>query len=372
LLNRVINYQAATVNQGSLGIINDIEPVTHAHAYGRYYYIKDTGQKCKNLQSLFQNYKTTTTKKLHRFDFLLYNSDFLHMARRLLKHSFSLLNVDYVQLGQKWNYKNVISPYYRMYYIDEGNGTISNEKGSWTLEPGFMYIIPSFTLCNLQCGGHLGQYFIHFFEDSVDGISLFHNSRTVFKIKATTIDIANHKRLLEINPGRKINRSDNPKVYEKSIYYKEYEELNNRQSYELFLETQGILLQLVSKFLEPGQFAHADTTGIPTKVVDLLGFIQLNLSKPITVKQLANMVNQHPDYLSRLFLKLTGERPLSYIHTKRIERAQYLMVTTQLSLSQIAEAIGFENLPHFSRVFKKKTSLTPGQYRDQNHVTGML
>jgi AraC-like DNA-binding protein len=258
-----------------------------------------------------------------------------------------------------------------MYYIDEGEGTISNEKDTWVLEPGYLYLIPSFTLCNLHCSDHLGQYFIHFFEDAVDGISLFHNSRTVFKIKATSLDIANYKRLLEINPGRKINRSSNPKVYEKNIYYQEYEALNNRQSYELFLETQGILLQLISKFIGPEQLQKSDTTGIPSKVVDLLGFIQLNLGKPLTVKHLAKMVNQHPDYLSRLFLKLTGERPLSYIHTKRIERAQYLMMTTQLSLSQIAEATGFDNLPHFSKVFKKKTSLTPGQYREQ-HVTGML
>lgn len=293
------------------------------------------------------------------------------MARRVPGHSFILLNVDHVRLDKKWNYKNVLSPYYRIYYIDAGKGSISTETGSWVLEPGYMYLIPAFTLCNLQCSGILGQYFIHFFEDAVNGISLFHNNRTIFKIMASDLDIANFKRLLAINPDRKINRSDNPQVYEKSIYYKEYEELNNRQSYELFLETQGILLQLISKFIGPGQLKQSDTTGIPSKVVDLLGFIQLNLGQPLTVKQLAKMVNQHPDYLSRLFLKLTGERPLSYIHTKRIERAQYLMVTTQMSLSQIAEATGFDNLPHFSRVFKKKTSLTPGQYRGQNYTTWM-
>lgn len=259
-----------------------------------------------------------------------------------------------------------------MYYIDEGKGCISNEKDTWVLEPGYMYLIPSFTLCNLQGSDLLGQYFIHFFEDAVDGISLFHNSRTVFKVKATGSDAGNFKRLLDINPGRQINRSPNPKVYEKNIYYQEYEALNNRQSYELFLETQGILLQLISKFIGPEQLQKSDTTGIPAKVVDLLGFIQLNLGRRLTVKQLARIVNQHPDYLSRLFLKLTGERPLSYIHTKRIERAQYLMMTTQLSLSQIAEATGFDNLPHFSKVFKKKTSLTPGQYREQNHAAGML
>lgn len=294
------------------------------------------------------------------------------MSRRMVKHSFILLNVDYVELGDKWNYRNVLSPYYRMYYIDKGEGSISDQTATWVLEPGYLYLVPGFTLCNLKCTGFMGQYFVHFFEDALDGLSLFHNSQTVYKIKATEMDIANFKRLLEINPFRKINRSDNPQVYEKGIYYREYEELNNKQSYELFMETQGILLQLISKFISTDQLRQKDTTAIPSRIVDLLGFIQLNLSNTVTVKMLAGMVNLHPDHLSRLFLKLTGERPLSYIHRKRIERAQYLMITTDMSLSQIAAATGFDNVAHFSRVFKKITSLTPARYREQEHSNNML
>lgn len=290
------------------------------------------------------------------------------MIRRLLQHSFILLNVDYVSLGDRWNYRNVISPYYRMYYIDAGEGSISNGKKNWLLEPGYIYLIPSFTICDLHCSSYLSQYFIHFFEEARDGISLFHYNRNIFKIEATDLDIANFKRIYEINPYRKINRSDNPKVYEKNVYYQEYEELNNRQSNKSFLETQGIMLQLVSKFLNEEQSQFGNVHDVPSKIVDLLGFIQLNLDKPLTVKMLADKVNLHSDYLSRIFLKLTGERPLAYIHTKRIERAQYLIVTTDLSLTQIAEDTGFSSLPHFSKVFRAITSLTPGKYREQNNM----
>ena len=171
------------------------------------------------------------------------------MIRRIVKESFILLNVDYVRLGEKWNYKNVLSPYYRMYYIEDGQGLIYSQKQTWPLEPGNLYLIPSFTLCNLRCSGRLNQYFIHFFEDAGDGISLFHNCQTVFRVQASEMDIGNFKRLLQINPCRKINRSDNPRIYEKHAYYQEYEQLNNSQPYDLFLETQGILLQLVSKFI---------------------------------------------------------------------------------------------------------------------------
>jgi len=283
-----------------------------------------------------------------------------------------LLHVDHVTLDDKWNYRNVLSPYFRMYYIDSGEGLIYHKKQTWTLEPGFMYLIPGFTLCNLKCSGHLSQYFIHFFEDAVDGISLFHNHQAVFKIRASATDIDNFKRLLHINPGRKINRSDNPQVYEKHIYYKEYEELNNNQSDHLFLETQGILLQLISKFVQLKSAGQPDAASIPSKVLELPGFIQLNLGNPLTVHDLAKMVNLHPDYLSRLFVKLTGQRPLAYIHNKRIERAQHLIVTTSMSLAQISEAMGFDNVQHFSRLFKKITSLTPGRYRDQHYSFGHM
>jgi len=294
------------------------------------------------------------------------------MAKRILKHSFSLLHVDYVKLNQKWNYKNIISPYYRIYYIDDGSGSISYGKQIVELEPGYLYIIPSFTLCNLSCSHYLSQYFIQFFEESANGISLFANNRTVMKVKAMELDIENFKRLLVINPGRGINRSDNPKVYEKSIYYKEYQELNNRQSVSVYLETQGIILQLLSRFLTPDTFTQSNITSIPSKIMDAISYIQINLNKNLTVAHLAERANQHPDYFSRLFQQHTGERPIAFIHEKRIERAQYLITTSNMPYEEIAFETGFENYTYFSRIFKKVTGMTPGQYREQDSFVNRI
>ncbi len=137
------------------------------------------------------------------------------MNKQFLKHTLSLLNIDYVQLDSRWNYKNVISPYHRIYYIDAGEGEISDTSKTLKLEAGYLYIIPSYTLCNLVCESHLSQYFVQFFEESADGTSLFSDVRVVHRVKASDIDLINFRRLVEINPGRGINRSDNPQVYEK-------------------------------------------------------------------------------------------------------------------------------------------------------------
>ena len=290
------------------------------------------------------------------------------MSKRLLGHHFSLLHADYVKLNEKWNYANVISPYFRIYYIDEGEGFISSRQEKIKLERGYLYIIPSFTLCHLRCNDYLSQYFLHFFEESAEGISIFEYNRKIIKVPACKTDIINFKRLLEINPGRGINRSDNPKVYEKNAYYKSYQDLNNIVSDSIYFETQGIILQFISRFLSSDRFESKNTDPIPSKILDAIRHIQLNLKKNITVDHLAKRANLQHDYFSRLFLQFTGERPLAYIHEKRIERAQYLIATTSLSLSEVAEETGFENVPYFSKIFKKVTSLTPGEYKKQNEL----
>lgn len=283
--------------------------------------------------------------------------------KRILTHNFSLLNVDLVKLDPRWNYRNVVSPYHRIYYIGAGEGEISHFEKKLRLESGYLYIIPSFTLCNLVCDSFLDQYFVQFFEESSDGISLFTENRSIFKVRAREIDVLNFERLVHINPGRGINRSDDPKIYEKDIYYKEYQELNNQQNTTQFLETQGILLQLIARFTQPEIIARKERQYIPVKILDTISYIVVSLHLPLTVKVLAGRVHQNSEYFSRLFQQYTGSRPLAYITEKRIERAQYLIMTTNAKYTDIAGQTGFESLSHFSRTFKKITGMNPGEYK---------
>ncbi|RZL16108.1 MAG: helix-turn-helix domain-containing protein, partial [Pedobacter sp.] len=86
----------------------------------------------------------------------------------------------------------------------------------------------------------------------------------------------------------------------------------------------------------------------------------LNDSIPFTINDFQGVIHIFPILQSkhkshicfknsksyRLFLQYTGERPLAYVQQKRIERAQYLITTTDKTHSEIAEETGFENVPH--------------------------
>lgn len=285
------------------------------------------------------------------------------LVRRVLRHSFSLLNVDYVKLNSKWNYRGVISPYHRIYYIDDGEGELSNSDKTLKLEAGYLYIIPSYTLCDLVCVDFLSQYFVQFFEESLEGESLFPANPSILKVKADEVDVINFRRLITINPGRGINRSDNPQVYEKHIYYNEYQQLNNHQSLAVFLETQGILLQFLSRFTLPEIFQRKGQQFVPEKILDAMQFVQANLHLHLSVTSLAERANQNTEYFSRSFEAHTGTRPHAYITEKRVERAQHMIGSTRLSYESIAELTGFKSLSNFSRTFKRVTGLSPRAYK---------
>lgn len=290
------------------------------------------------------------------------------MNKSISKFTFSLLNADCVHLNKNWNYRNIISPFYRLYLIDDGVGTLYTSSQSHVLKKGYLYLIPSFTICNYFCAEYLHQYYLHFTEESADGTSLFLWNRKIFKVRTNQADTANFKRLLQINPGRGLIKSEDPKDYEKRPIIESFQALNNLLHVSAYMETQGIILQLLSRFLASEHFQFGKENVIPSRISTAINYIQTNLEQNLTVGELAARANQNSDYFSRVFAEHMGERPLAYIQSRRIERAQFLITTTDLSFTEIAEQTGFESLSYFSRIFKNVTGQTASEYKRKSRT----
>lgn len=83
----------------------------------------------------------------------------------------------------------------------------------------------------------------------------------------------------------------------------------------------------------------------------------------LTVHQIAEAMNLSPNYLSDLLRIHTGQNTQQHIHEKLINKAKEKLSTTDLSVSEIAYELGFEHSQSFSTLFKKKTSMSPLEFR---------
>ncbi len=82
-----------------------------------------------------------------------------------------------------------------------------------------------------------------------------------------------------------------------------------------------------------------------------------------TVQYVSEKLNISAGYLGSLLKSLTGMNTQQHIHEKLIEKAKEKLSTTQLSISEIAYELGFEHSQSFSRFFKKKTNVSPLEFR---------
>lgn len=123
----------------------------------------------------------------------------------------------------------------------------------------------------------------------------------------------------------------------------------NRFYERQFITRKAINNDLLSKLeqLLKGYFDNAETltSGLPT------------------VEYLANQLNFSANYLSDMLRLLTGQNAQQHIHEKLIEKAKEKLLTTNLSVSEIAYELGFERSQSFHRLFKKKTEMSPLKYR---------
>ncbi len=91
-----------------------------------------------------------------------------------------------------------------------------------------------------------------------------------------------------------------------------------------------------------------------------------NFNKEINVDKYAQSLNISVSWFIRCFRQITGMTPLQYVINLRISNAQMLLETSDYTISQIAESVGYENALYFSRLFHKQTGISPKEYRKKS------
>ena len=88
-----------------------------------------------------------------------------------------------------------------------------------------------------------------------------------------------------------------------------------------------------------------------------------NYNRDINIDAYAGSRGMSVSWFIRSFRKYTGQTPMQFILSLRINNAQILLETTQYSINEIASIVGYDNQLYFSRLFRKQKGCSPSEYR---------
>ena len=106
---------------------------------------------------------------------------------------------------------------------------------------------------------------------------------------------------------------------------------------------------------------HTSREGV-TLIEKLIARLNRHYMESWNVQDMADYCHLSADYFSHRFKEFTGVSPIQFLNNLRIERAKELLLAEHLSVSEVAEVVGYKDPLYFSKVFKKATGMSPKQF----------
>lgn len=238
----------------------------------------------------------------------------------------------------KWRKRNKPLPNYDLFYVWSGKGTVVLNEKSYDVQKGscFLFKPGDWTTATHEPQNPLVLSYIHF-------------------------DLNETPELV-------------PKTYRIVQYPIPLESLLTRyirlflvKTFGAEIEAKLILKQLMIHLLREEreidkQLEHASNDILET-IREIANFIQQHPGDPHSIESLAMRANLSPRYFSQKFKEIIGHTVRNYIIHSRINRAEHLLHNMGMTVTEAADALGYNDLHFFSRQFKKYTGKSPSEIR---------
>lgn len=143
--------------------------------------------------------------------------------------------------------------------------------------------------------------------------------------------------------------------------YNEYKE--NKIAYKL--SSKGMVYQLIAYLMRNYVVASLSDSKNNIRTQNLIRlnkvllYIEEHYTEPISNLELASLIHLSVDRFNHIFKDSIGMSPLKYINEVRIKKSKHLLKTGEYTVSEVAITVGFNDINHFGRMFKKKYGYTP-------------
>ena len=103
-------------------------------------------------------------------------------------------------------------------------------------------------------------------------------------------------------------------------------------------------------------------------IKEALNYIEQNFQNDISIENIASFCGLNRTYFGRIFKETVGKSPQQFLLSYRMAKAAELLKLTDLSISDIGNAVGYSNQLHFSRAYKNVYGVSPREWRNKNRV----
>lgn len=142
-----------------------------------------------------------------------------------------------------------------------------------------------------------------------------------------------------------------------------YEYSKNELGSDIILENTAVNLFIMTARIYEKHLKGDEHTTVHSITDIITRYVRANYSSELSLRQLANLVHISPEYLSRLFKKVTGKRLYDFITETRINKACYYLCSTTDTIDSIAMRCGYDSIACFRRAFKSLNNMSASEYR---------
>lgn len=253
--------------------------------------------------------------------------------------------------GSKWHYHKELE----IICILEGRLDVTVEESQYVLNGGDVIIIGAKELHKDRC---YQQYGLKYIVLQFDIEQFVENSTLNYFRSISQPGFALHKLnyILKEHPDVARQALDSVQGILQEMQEK-------REGYEMAasLLVKSIMLALLRN--DNRQLIRLKERGDMTRLKPVLDYVEENLENRIQVEEVCRIANVSYYYFVKYFKKVMGMSFLEYVNFKKIKKAERMLLTQDVSVTQVADSIGMPNMAHFYKVFKKYNQCSPNEYR---------
>jgi len=252
--------------------------------------------------------------------------------------------------GEDWSIEHGKFAQNKFYYIKRGRCELVIDGKKYEGLPGRWFYIPAgVSHCYSNDRSEpFAKYWMHF--------DLYPNTVNFFN----TLHLTYYIDIKEKTTQKKIDRAFDD--FSKAVYGNSFHDRLREKI--CLIELFDAYITLANQSHEPISIAKQNAY----LMKNVIKYIENNVDKNLSIKDLSDFCHLHPNYFIRSFKEKTGLTPAKYVRTFKLETAKRLLEETDLSVIEIMNRTGFDDVAAFSKLFKSYFGASPKNWRKQIYI----